>query len=693
MRSPPPSRNSLGTDQSENPERLTGRMETLTIAEEIILLILDFEKGDIKASLSTHSRDFVMAGAILMDLTLENRIDTDLERLVTVNPAPTGDDLLDPILSEITAETEARDTAFWLARIARLGDEIRRQVIARLIERRILESEVNGLLFLSRQVARAHLYPMEGEKTIEEVQFRIMRAIFSRTIPDPRDLVIISLAAACGVFESLLSREELEDVRERIDQLAKLDLIGREVAAAIRRVEPQSPAAVVLPYEEIPQAAGLPWVGNALDLRGDIAEFLTGEYRKHGPIFRIRAFSRRFVAFVGPEANVFLTKIGSTHLRSFEFWTDFVRAMGTIRMVVNMEGQEHLRMRRLLSKGYSPKVIEDRVDQCVDITRRLIAEWPGDSPIATRRAMQRIIGEQMGQMLTGLSPQGHLEDMVFYLDAKLMIHVLHVWPKLVERLPRFRRARRSVMELADRIAAAHQPENRAGKSPDFIDELLAMNREDPQFLSETEYAVVFLGPYFVGLDTVASACSYMLYALLKHPELLVQMRAEVDALFDRNKGRLSSENLRELDVTRRIALETLRIFPLFPAVTRTVANSFEFGGFRIPAGEQVLIGTTVGHRLPECFPEPERFDIERYRRSPPEHRKPGAYAPFGLGRHRCLGSGFAESQMVLTLATIVHAVDFELERPNSRLKIKYTPAPHPDASFRFRVTGQRRPMA
>ena len=96
------------------------------------------------------------------------------------------------------------------------------------------------------------------------------------------------------------------------------------------------------------------------------------------------------------------------------------------------------------------------------------------------------------------------------------------------------------------------------------------------------------------------------------------------------------------------------------------------------------------HRLAEHFPDPQRFDIERYGRERAEHHQPGAYAPFGLGRHRCLGNGLAQLQIAITLATIVREVELALERPDRPLRIKQVPTPHPAASFRFRIVRRRR---
>ena len=93
----------------------------LRVTEELLLLIMDAENGGIRHSLPAHRRDAVIAGAVLMDLALENRIDTDPERLFLIDPAPVDDDLLDPVLRDIAAETGTHDTAYWISRTARHG--------------------------------------------------------------------------------------------------------------------------------------------------------------------------------------------------------------------------------------------------------------------------------------------------------------------------------------------------------------------------------------------------------------------------------------------------------------------------------------------------------------------------------------------------------------------------------------------
>ena len=200
---------------------------------------------------------------------------------------------------------------------------------------------------------------------------------------------------------------------------------------------------------------------------------------------------------------------------------------------------------------------------------------------------------------------------------------------------------------------------RHGVEPDLIDDLLDLHDADPKFFPEADLKIAAMGPFVAALDTVAGTSAFMLYALLRNPDVLAKVREEADALLN---GDVPAEQaLREMDATHRAAMETMRI--VIPMLIRTAANSFEFAGHRIPAGERLIIATAVPHYLPEYFPEPERFDIDRYTPERAEHKQPYVYAPFGLGPHRCLGNGFAEVQIAVTMATILHEVDLDLDGP------------------------------
>ena len=203
----------------------------LRFVEETMLLLLGDEDGRF-ASVPSWSLDYAIAGGVLMDLALEHRIDTDLDNLVLLDATPTGDSLLDPALADIEAE-EQHDARFWLERIATGAAEIREDALRRLVDAGILERQDDRFMW----VFRSRRYPIIDGEAEREVKLRIMGVLFSDEIPDPRDVMIICLADACGIFDELLSRREMERATPRIDQVRRLELIGRTITHAIRDIE------------------------------------------------------------------------------------------------------------------------------------------------------------------------------------------------------------------------------------------------------------------------------------------------------------------------------------------------------------------------------------------------------------------------------------------------------------------------
>ena len=204
----------------------------LRFAEEIMLLLLDDEQEKF-VRVPDWSMRYSLAGAVLMDLALEDRIDTDLDKLILVDGTPLEDPVLDPVLADIDAARGTHDARFWVERAANRADEIREAAIDRLVERGILERREDRLLW----VFRSRRYPVIDGKAEREVKLRIMEVLFSDVIPTPRDVVIICLSDACGIFAELLSKRELRHVTPRIDLIRRMDLIGRAVTAAIRDIE------------------------------------------------------------------------------------------------------------------------------------------------------------------------------------------------------------------------------------------------------------------------------------------------------------------------------------------------------------------------------------------------------------------------------------------------------------------------
>ena len=670
----------------------------LRFAEELILLLVDKEHGGL-IHVSERSLRSVLAGAVLMDLALEGRIDTDMESLMVIDPTPVGDDLLDPYLARI-ASGERRDAAYWVNALAHpeISGKIRRKAINRLVGHGILEPERDNFLLLARRVVHSRKYTMADGKVEREVELRIMEVLFNQDIPAIRDIMLISLVDACGLFERLLTREERAEVEERLDLICNLDLLGRTVLEVV--AEAGQPAkkkreawlpgvatevmrARALAAQPRAERGGLPIAGNAFGMAGDLVGFLAEQYGKLGPVFRVRAFSHAYTVLAGPEANMLLQRKGRVLFRNLKIYEGVADGLGVHRFILSMDGRDHFQFRRVLKNGYSRPYLLDRAVEASDIVARLVDAWPVAEPFAALPAIQRLVCEQIGVVCTGISPGRHMEDLSYYIEELLAVRVLHRRPEVMMRTPRMRRAGKCLQALCAMVMKAHTPDRREGKEPDLIDDVLELHRTDPQALPEHDLISAILGPFIAGLHTAASVAAFMLYSVLKHPEVKARMKPEIEALFA--AGAPTAANIASMEVTHRAVMETLRMYPVAPVIPRQAVNTFEFAGHTIPSGTQVLIASSVPHRLAEHYPKPKRFDIDRYSPERAEHKAPGVYAPFGLGTHRCLGDRFAETLLLLTIATILHRVDVVMDPPGYEMKLDYSKMPGPEKRFRIQV--------
>ena len=205
----------------------------LTFTEEILLLLLDDKDGTFvpipKATLGC-----AIAGAVLMDLAFDYRIDTDPESLVITDRTPTGNPIVDPVLAKIAAQGQATDTRTWI-RVLSVEDapEIREQALQSLVARGIVVQREARVMW----AFRARRYPTIDGNVEQEVKLRIGDVLFSDDIPDPRDVALIGLVDACDILRDIFPDRDMEQCRPRIDQLRKMDLIGRELAQAIHDIE------------------------------------------------------------------------------------------------------------------------------------------------------------------------------------------------------------------------------------------------------------------------------------------------------------------------------------------------------------------------------------------------------------------------------------------------------------------------
>jgi sterol 14-demethylase len=231
-------------------------------------------------------------------------------------------------------------------------------------------------------------------------------------------------------------------------------------------------------------------------------------------------------------------------------------------------------------------------------------------------------------------------------------------------LPSFRKRDRARARLVELVGAIIESRRREGReTSDLLQVLTRIRNPDGQLRYDADQITgMFIAMMFAGHHTTSGTAAWTLIELLRHPAFLRRVVDELDALYADGRE-VSYQALREIPELENAIKEALRLHPPLVILMRKVLRDFEFGGFRVAAGKLVAVSPAVSNRMPECFPDPDRYDPGRYGPDRGEDRRSFAWIPFGAGRHRCVGAAFAMMQLKAIFSVLLRGFSFELAQP------------------------------
>jgi cytochrome P450 family 135 len=340
--------------------------------------------------------------------------------------------------------------------------------------------------------------------------------------------------------------------------------------------------------------------------------------------------------------------------------------------VLVLDEKKHIEQRKLLLPPFHGERMQAYGEKMAEIAGREIESWPAGTPYKLRPRMQAITleivietvfgihgGERMGPLREAL--RGFLD---LTSNPAALLPVLLIGPDRITQIPAFRRR----VERVDQLLAEEMAERRAvedlAERDDVLSMLLAARHEDGSPMSDVEIRDELLTLLVAGHETTATALSWAMERLARHPEKLERLRDEVEA------GE-------EAYLTATIQ-ETLRLRPVIVIVLRKLTEPVELGGYELPAGASAVPSIHLIHRDPEIYPEPNHFLPERFLDNPP-----GTYTwiPFGGGIRRCLGASFAQFEMAVVLRELVRRHEIQPARPGAERPFRraITETPRHDA--------------
>ncbi len=661
----------------------------LSLIDELVLALLNEESGYFR-QVPGWNLNCAVVGAALAELSLMSRIDTDMDSLILLDATATGDRALDPVLEEIAAEPVQHNAQYWIERLAPQAESIIDMTLDRLVDLRILHHHDGDFWSLAGSAWRMELHQESEEGTaVEHVKTRIGRAIFNNEIPDPRDIIIICLIDTCDVLRLIFELDE--EATERVGAILKMDLIGRAIAAAVAQNIAGRlfrPTALTKPIPVVPLRRLL----HSKQIRsGNLPAFFAELHQEFGPVFEIRPpVAQNMICLAGPDTNQWVHRQGRMHLRARDYLEDFEKVYGGVGLLPALDGADHFRYRKFIQPAYARNRLEDRLDEFLGRARRDMATWNVGE---TRRAVgmcRKLVNAAMSPLFVGIDSQDIVDDMHKFKDRALKTHVGRTLPKFMLKTPAMRRRAKKIDEVMDRVLNVHTPAQRVGCPRDLADELLTMHNNDQQFLPESNLRFVLSAPLIASMY-VGDQLSFAAFAMVSQPEFYDKIRAEADSVFA--GGDPDGETLTgpSTDVTRRFIMECLRLYPIVPLSVRNVMNACDVEGYRLPEGRRVFIAQTATHYMADIFPDPFRFDIDRYAEPRKEHVGTG-YSPYGLGTHTCLGARLTEMYLAVNLLLMAHHFTFEIAPKNYKLRISPFPSMSPNKKLKFHISERRRDL-
>lgn len=420
----------------------------------------------------------------------------------------------------------------------------------------------------------------------------------------------------------------------------------------------------------IPRVSGEgdPWgSGHLEELRVDPIELMERTRAECGDVGAFRLADRDVVLLTGPQANETFFRAPEEQLDQAEAYPFMTPIFGE-GVVFDAPPEE--RRKALHNQALRDKFMRGHAATIAAEVERMVArspegadidllDWFAELTIYTSSAC--LIGKRFREQLDGRFAELY-HDLERGTDA-----IAYVDPYAdIESFRARDRAREGLVQLVEAIMDSRRGELPVAKEDrDLLDVLMSITGEDgsPQFSADV-ITGMFISMMFAGHHTTSGTAAWTLIELLRHPAVLAEVVAELDALTAADPE-ISYQALREMPRLEAAIKEALRLHPPLILLMRVAKVDLEVEGHTIAAGTTVAASPSVSNRLPGAFDDPEEFQPARYL-APREDdvANPWSWIPFGAGRHRCVGAAFAMMQLKAIFSVLLGRFSFELTQPH-----------------------------
>ena len=407
-----------------------------------------------------------------------------------------------------------------------------------------------------------------------------------------------------------------------------------------------------------PTPKGHPLWGHTIDFQVDPIAFCTKAHRELGEVVRFRVLNLWWYQISEPDLvyEILVKRHGDYHKARLNKQI-FKQFLG--KGVLTNDGDDWKRQNRIVRPAFHKHRIDAYGEVMVEYTLDMLDTWRDGETFDFNDAMMELTLRIACKCLFNkdvLNDAPTVGSAMKVIEEVLVDHVNLPLP-----LPRWfpskgnRRKIRAIDDIEQivmrLVAEAREADVDTG---DLMSMLVRARYEDGSAMSEKQLRDELMTLVFAGHETTAHALVWIWYLLARHPHVLDRVLDEVDSVLGDRPAKVDDQG--ELPYLDKVVKEGMRLLPSVWTFMREPLRDVQLGEFRVPKGSQIFISTYVMHRNPRFFPDPERFDPDRWT---PEFEKGlprAAYIPFSMGPRICLGKAFAMMEARLILGTLLQQV-------------------------------------
>ncbi|EMF02181.1 cytochrome P450 [Streptomyces mobaraensis NBRC 13819 = DSM 40847] len=333
-------------------------------------------------------------------------------------------------------------------------------------------------------------------------------------------------------------------------------------------------------------------------------------------------------------------------------------------------------LRKAMSATYLQRVgatVADAVEEAVEALAGRAERGPVDAVAEMTRLVHRVINPVFFASRIDAAQCDRLgEEVAGALGSLLWRMAMPFVPYWVP-LPGDRAFARATSVIKDILLPVIERARRAeNDGPDLMSALLRARDAHGRPLGDEHVRQDIVALFVAGSESSALTLTWTWVVLSRHPEIAARVRREADEVLAGGPPRF--EHARRLVYTQRVLAEVMRLYSMAWAVPRVARRDDRLGRVPVPAGTTLVVSPYLTHRLADFWPDPLRFDPDRFERSAVRARHPLAYLPFGDGAHQCVGQGFFTLEATLVLAAVLSRYEVRvLGDPRPRLAVALPP--------------------